>query len=365
MKKVLIVLYNLSQTSGVAKCIMPYYDSLINNGYKIDFLLLSNNLGSYVDIIQDESSIKILPQDCSKYSLKTRRYISGLMQSEHYSIVHVNIPGPFGVMVLSIAKKDGAFPIYHSHNPKSKESFKAYLSTLICDPLCTNIAELRLACSQETGISTFGKRNFTKLRNCIDVSRFSFDFSARSEIRNELCINEDTLLIGTVGRIEKQKNPIFTLQCINELRRIRQDFHYVWIGRGSMLEEVHRYLTDNNMEKYVSFVGPRTDVYKWYSAMDCFLLPSNYEGLGIVFIEAQAAGLTCFGSSNVSVETEITELMNRLDLKLGSSKWAEIISNINTHYDRSAYNKQVVMSGYNIANEKEALLNLYNGILKL
>ena len=360
MKKVLIVMHNLKVGNGVANCIMQYYDNLIENGFYIDFLLTADDESQWRSCVSQKGNVYVLPKTKIKYSKEVKNTIHTLFQMNNYSAVHVNIPGPYGALILKFAKRSKVgLRIYHSHNPQNSLSLRGKLTSLVFDFLCRNRANSLLACSGAAGKSSFRNKRFTTLKNCIDVNFFKFNLEARDKIRHSLGLGEKTFLVGSVGRLDQQKNPIFALECFKELLKIRKDAYYIWLGTGKMKEEVEKYVKANNLEKTVLLVGIKDDVNEWYSAMDCFLLPSVFEGLGIVYIEAQASGLECFGSTGVPSETEITSLMRRLDIALGARFWAQAISETNTARKRLAFNHQVKEAGYDIASENGALTNFY------
>ena len=364
MKKVLVFSYNLCPTNGVANCIMQYYEAVIKQGMHIDFLVISDEDSAWKEKIKEQGHVHVWPKG-EKYSRNVMVYLCSIISEGEYSIVHVNVPGEYGATLLYAASKCSVpVRIYHSHNPKSKPFSRSWLVSMIFDPVCCKLANALLACSTSAGRSTFGKKKFQVLRNCIDAEAFRFNSHSRDYKRKELGISPELFVIGCVGRLEEQKNPIFSLKCIKELRKIRNDFVFIWFGRGSLYEQVNCFVRENEMEEYVLLPGAKNNIHEWYSAMDCFFLPSQFEGLGIVFIEAQASGLRCIGSTNIPDDTEITPLMRRVELAKRPSAWAEILSQSLKKRDREEHFYKIMETGYDIAYESDRLFQIYSDMLK-
>lgn len=357
--RVLIVLKDLRVGNGVASCLMGYYDGLLERGYAVDFLLLHEVKSAWMDIAHANGNVFVIPASKIKYTHSARKSIKEVYKNNNYDIVHVNLPGPYGAWILKEAVRNGVkHRIYHSHNPRNISSVKARLSSAFYTKLLTRRANIYLACSKLAGESIFGD-GFSVLKNCIDTEYFKYDQRCREKIRKTLGISNDTLLIGSVGRLEEQKNPIFAVNCFNAIKKIHPNSKLVWIGDGKLKSRIREELKNQNLERDFILAGVQNNVNEWYSAFDCFMLPSNSEGLGIVFLEAQAAGLPCVGSTNVPSDVEITQLMKRIDLSNPMSKWAEYITQTKAPQNREQYAQYVKAAGYDISSEKYALAEFY------
>lgn len=327
-KKVLICIPNLGVCNGVTTFIMTFYDYLLQHGYEIDFLLVMDNHCERESYVSERGSRIFKVPMYKKYDRRRIDYIDNVFREGNYDIVHVNFPGPNGAMVLKMAKKNGVkCRIYHCHNPLNNLSLKSMISEHVFTPVCIKRANKYVACSDMAGRSVFGNRTFEVINNAIDPTEFRFDSEGRKRIRESLNI-EDKLVIGVAARITEQKNPLFLLEVFKEIRKRKEDAVLLWVGDGNMTEQVRRMCSEYQMEDAVLLPGRQTDVVAWYSAMDLFLLPSKFEGLGIVYLEAQANGLHCFGSDCVPEETQVTNRMHRISLKHNASRWADEITAI-------------------------------------
>ena len=181
---------------------------------------------------------------------------------------------------------------------------------------------------------------------------------------SKIILIEDKIVIGVVGRFSCQKNPYFLVKCFAELRKIEPKAFLLWVGDGELKNNVEKKLYDMGLERDVQFVGRKPNVQEWYSAMDLFFLPSVFEGMGIVFLEAQCTGLPCVGSSNVPIETEITELMHRISLKDNEKIWAIQMKKIlDESINRKTRDKDFIDKEYTHDLTQNDLRDYYNYLL--
>ena len=359
--KVLILMKDLRIGNGIAACIMNYYDGLVAHRIHVDFLVYLPSKSEHTAKASKYGTIYQMPQSKLKWSEKRKRYVKELLKQQQYDIIHVNLPGPMGAGVMKLARQCGVpVRIYHCHNPLNANTLKRKISIGLFTPVCIQNANHYMSCSRSAGLSVFKHSDFTVLRNCIDFQKFVYDASARAAVRQQLGISENTPLIGTVGRFEDQKNPLFALDCIRECIKLSPDLHYVWVGAGSMEKEVRQYIEAHQLSDHVTLAGTQINISDWYSAMDLFLLPSKFEGLGIVFIEAQAAGLPVFGSDMVPEDTDITPQMHRLPLSASAAQWADSMHRaLQESKNRIPDPQLIASSGYDIKKEINQLAEYY------
>lgn len=355
-KRVLIQMRDLRVGNGIAACIMNYYEQTLKKGFSIDFLLNRDIESPFKDrVINQGSHIFVLPKDSSKPNIANWIYISKVV-SAGYDILHVNISGLNALISLFLAKKAKISQrIYHAHNPKETSSLKARLRSEIYENPCVFLANQYAACSKYAGDSLFGKRSYTVLKNAMKVSRFFYDETARKKLRKELNV-ENNFVVGVVGRLAEQKNPFFTIDIFSELKKKIDNAALIWVGEGPLREAVSKYISEKGLSESIHLIGSRTDANKLYSAMDMFLLPSKFEGFGLVFIEAQIAGLQCFGSDRVPVDVEVSSQMFRISLDKGASEWAEYIIAKLEQKNRN----EIIETGFDIEDVSDDLAKMYS-----
>lgn len=359
-KKVLIQIRDLRIGNGIAACIMNYFEYTIQNGISIDFLLNRDLDSPYKNIVlKNGSRLFVMPHDTSKPNKENVEYIKKIISGE-YDVLHVNTSGYYALKALKIAKNNGIKTrIYHAHNPKEPFSLKVAVRNKIYVEPCMRYANRFAACSAEAGNSVFQGKRFTVIHNAMDIAEYQFDAKKREVLRNELHI-DNKFVVGVVARFEDQKNPFFLIDIFTEFHRLRPDAVLIWIGEGSLKEKFQEKVAEKGLVESVKFLGTRNDVNKLYSAMDMFLLPSKFEGLGLVFIEAQISGVHCFGSDQVPREVEVTENMKRLPLSKNSVYWAEEMIKAGTaQIDRKNVRLKLEKSDFEIRNNQDALYKIY------
>lgn len=322
MRKVLICVPDLGICNGITTFIMSFYEHLLQKEYSIDFLVVMHqNMEMEPYVLERGSRVFKVPSGM-KYDPKRVRYIDEVLRNGAYDIVHVNFLGPNGAMVLKMAKKYGVeHRIYHCHNPLNMLSIKAVISESVFTMVCKKRANKFVACSISTGKAIFKNKKFEVVNNAINPNDFLYNHEAGIRTRESLGI-DDRLVIGVAARMDAQKNPSFIIDVFSEIKKLRKDAVLLWVGDGDRKDQIENLCTKKNIRDSVFLVGRQSNMAEWYSAMDLFLLPSKFEGLGIVYLEAQANGLPCFGSDCVPVETEVTGLMHRIPLKKGAAEWA-------------------------------------------
>ncbi len=364
-KKVLILLPYLKNGDGTAVALMNYYQELIEHGWRIDFLVLKIFECEWLNKVKaDGNNIYELPKE-NKYSYKVSRKIRSIIKEGKYDIVHVNMPGHVGFETLKMARQYGIGKrIFHAHNPRNNLNLKTVISTKVYDYLLQREATELVACSKSAGNSRFGNKDFQVLKNVIDTDRFVYRLEDRRYIREKLHI-EKKVVVGVVGRFAAQKNPEFLLECFAEYNKLNKESVLLWIGDGELQEKIQDRAKNMGLKGACLFVGRKNNIEKWYSAMDLFLLPSKFEGMGIVFLEAQCTGLPCFGSTNVPIETEVTELMHRISLKQEANYWATAMKKVtDMSGDRRSRASEFINAGYTHEATKSDLLNMYEKRIK-
>lgn len=364
-KKALILLPYLKNGDGTAVALMNYYQELIEHGWRIDFLVLKIFECEWLNKVKaDGNNIYELPKE-NKYSYKVSRKIRSIIKEGKYDIVHVNMPGHVGFETLKMARQYGIGKrIFHAHNPRNNLNLKTVISTKVYDYLLQREATELVACSKSAGNSRFGNKDFEVLKNVIDTDRFVYRLEDRRYIREKLHI-EKKVVVGVVGRFAAQKNPEFLLECFAEYNKLNKESVLLWIGDGELQEKIQDRAKNMGLKGACLFVGRKNNIEKWYSAMDLFLLPSKFEGMGIVFLEAQCTGLPCFGSTNVPIETEVTELMHRISLKQEANYWATAMKKVtDMSGDRRSRASEFINAGYTHEATKSDLLNMYEKRIK-
>ena len=361
--KVLIQIRDLRVGSGISTCIMNYYESIVSAGFKVDFLLNRVIESPYMEMVEKHGSqVYVLPVDTNKPSLSNAKYIEMIARKD-YDIIHVNISGLNASLALHYAKKHNIkFRIYHGHSVFERGSVKAWLRSQIYVNYSISQANYYAACSKHAGKSLFKDKHFFTIHNVFDVDRFEFNQQARNRIRTELNIN-GKIALGSVGRLSDSKKPIMAIKIFEKLYRSNQKYVFLWVGDGELRTKVEKYIIDNNLTSRVLLLGNRNDINDIYSALDLFVLPTEFEGLGLVFLEAQAAGLECFASDCIPDDVIVTDHIHTIPLEDDIAKWAREIEK-HFPYKRVSGVEKIKKAGYDKYVEESEMVKMYRMIME-
>ena len=205
----------------------------------------------------------------------------------------------------------------------------------------------------------FNINNTVVIKNGIDFNRFKNVSKTKEDIRKELNVPQDAYVIGQVGRFAYQKNPEFTINVFNELLKKKPNTYLLLVGRGKDEDKLRKQINDLNISKNVLILTNREDIPELLKAMDVFILPSRFEGLGIVLIEAQVAGLPCVTSDNIPLEAYQSKNITRLSLDNDLNKWVEALLNPKGNVDKFGN-----IEDYDMSKQIIILENLYNNYYK-
>lgn len=280
-----------------------------------------------------------------------------------YRIIHGHSRGS-GPVYLSEARKAGRITIAHCHNNSHGKGLAGLIRYIWQLPL-RHVADHNFACSYDSGVSQFGKKGkFQVIKNGIQSEKYRWNPSKRAEVRREFGV-ENAFLVGNVARFVEQKNHVFLIPIFAEIKKRRPEAKLILVGQGPLEETVRKQIEDYQLQEDVIFTGVRSDVRDLLQAMDAFVLPSLFEGLGIVNIEAQAAGLSTFTSEKVvAPEVKLTELLHFIPLEKSPAYWAEyILTHTIPTRERCDQSQAIIDAGFDIRTTAEQLNNFYLDVL--
>lgn len=343
--KVLFLVGNLRPANGVTSFAMTYFRNIDHEKIEIDFALLNDvKTPYYKEILNAGSRIFILPpiRRINKHLKKCKQ----ILEENNYDIIHDNLLISSIPMMLAAYIKKVPVRILQSHNTElSSVKWKEKRNQMLL-PLLKRMCNAYFACGTDAGKAMFGKSDFKIIPNAIPFSRSYFNGHVRERVREKYnCQN--SIIIGTVGRLSLQKNPFFAIDVIKNLLSKNLDIQYWWIGSGELDKQVQKYIDDNYLNDYIKLFGSRDDISSLYQAMDVFFLPSLFEGLPITAIEAQAAGLPCVISDSVTKELVYTDLVDFVSLNSSLNLWSDqIIKQSMKKSNRANYLQELKKSSF-------------------
>lgn len=354
--KVLQCVANFNR-AGVETVIMNYYRNIDRNKFQFDFLCNKEKKGAYIEEIKSYGG-KIFFTPCLN-PMKWPQYQDFMNDffSKHkeYKIIHCQNE-EMAFPALYAAKKNGVpVRIAHAHNTATRFDIKWPIKTLY-KYLIRTVATDYIACGHAAGKWFFGK-DVKVLNNAIDIDKFKYNQEVRNKLRKELHL-EDKYVIGHVGRIDPQKNHIFLLKVFREYLKIDKSAVLLLIGSGTLEKKIKEKVKKMGIENNVIFTGNIPNVNEMYNVMDVFVLPSLYEGLPLVGIEAQCSGLPCIFSDRITDEVLLNSNVCSIPINNNYDEWCKKIAQYKHENRVYEYHKE-----YDIKYVKKELEDYYIDLL--
>lgn len=357
--RILHVVPNM-QAGGLESFIMSIYRNIDRNKVQFDFLY--HYEGDYFfddEIRQMGGEIYNLTvrqdYDLTKYIRDLNIFFS---KHKEYKVIHSHMAS-LGFIHLNVAKKHGVSDrIIHSHNSSFEKTFKGFLKSILVHA-SVKYANYRFACSIDAGKCLYHNKDFTVINNAIDVSKFLFNANIRKQMRDKMNLN-DKFVIGHVGRFTLQKNHSFLIDVFVKILEKNPNSVLLLVGDGEKRSKIENKVNVLGIKDNVIFYGTSNEVQNLFQAMDVFILPSLSEGLGIVLIEAQAAGLKCFTSENlVPKEARVSENLEYISLDKSEIYWANQILKCDNNYERKDMYRDICNHKYDIESVSNKLQEFY------
>lgn len=351
--------------AGQESLIMNIYRNIDRTKIQFDFLCSSDKKGDFDDEIRLlGGNIYHLSKKITLPHLHNISIVKGYKEffsvHDDYDIVHIHNYHAFSVLVQLIGLKLSKVKniVVHSHNsfapnPKIHNLSKSLINLF-------NIS--RLACSDIAGKWMYGTKSFRVINNGIQVKNYKFSEYARCKIRDEFGIAENEKILCHIGRFNYQKNHKFLLDVFREILNQSRDYKLLLVGQGELELNIKDYAKSLGIDRNIIFAGVRSDITDILSGSDVFILPSLFEGLGIVMIEAQANGIPIVCSNVIPSEALICENIETISLYAPLEKWAKAVRlQADKNHDAENY-KKVIAAGFNIAQTSENITVIYKSI---
>ncbi|MDO4282318.1 MAG: glycosyltransferase family 1 protein [Clostridia bacterium] len=349
--------------AGLETMLMNYYRNIDRDKIQFDFLTHRPYKSDYDgEIIKLGGRVyyapRLYPQNYPKYFKWMKEFF---LEHPEYKIVHSHIDAMSYIPLLAAKKNNIPIRIAHSHSTSIDKDFK-YLLKQYYRMKINKVSTHNLACGYEAGKFLFKGRKFKIISNAVDASKFYYVEKIRKLKRKELNI-DDEFVVGHIGRICYPKNHKFLIDIFEEIIRIYSKSKLLIVGMGEKEEEIKEYVKSKSLEEKIKFLGSRNDVSELYQAMDVFVLPSLFEGIPLVGIEAQFSDLPCFFSDRVPKEAKFNEKTKFVSLDNSPFEWAQEIIKVK---DLKRVNKRndAIDNNYDIKNTHKVLENFYFDLYK-
>ena len=314
---------NNMHRAGLETMLMNYYRHMDRTKIQFDFLTHRPDRSDYDDEIESLGgriyrAPRLYPQNYPAYFAYMKRFFA---DHPEYKIVHSHIDAMSCLPLLAAKRAGVPVRIAHSHSTSIDRDFKYILKQIFRFQM-HSAANYCCACGEKAGEFLFRNKDFTVIPNAVETERFCFDTAVRVEMRKALGI-DDAFVVGHVGRFTYAKNHEYLIDIFREIVKIQRNSVLMLVGTGEKMDEIKDYARDCGVHEKVLFLGSRDDVHKLYQAMDVFAMPSLFEGVPVVGIEAQFASLPCFFSDRVPKEVAFSDNCEFIPLEKRAEHWAQ------------------------------------------
>lgn len=355
MIRVLQITPSLNCCGGVENYIMNYYRKIDKSKIQFDFIY---HLESPINFIDEITRLggKVFKQP--EFSIKNIKIIKknlyNILKEQKYDIIHCHQANAAFLYSKLAKKMHIKVRILHSHQTQASDSFFHSIRNIPLLYFGKKYSNVYFACSILAGNYLFKKSKFIVINNAIESNKYSYNEKNREMIRCKFNISKSDFLIGHVGRFCNQKNQIFLLKLFKDMASVYPNLKLMLIGDGELRPKILRHISNYNLEEKVILTGAIDNVYLYYSAMDLIVMPSLYEGLPVVGVEAQYNGLNLIVSSNVTKELNFSNNVTYIDLKK-YDEWKRCIEYFISNNKRN----NVTSAEYDIISQSKNLENVY------
>lgn len=363
-----LILITMMDRAGAETMMMNYLRNINRNKIQMDFLVNREGNADYEKEIEALGSriFHMSPLYPGKFHRYKKEFRHFLKEHPEYQIIHSHLEER-SYFALKIAKQMGVLVrIAHAHSVPKRFGVKMPVRLYFRHKL-KGVYTHRFACSEAPAQWLFGTtEGVTFMRNAVDTEEFSFDENIRKSARASLNIDNDTLVVGHVGRFTYEKNHRFLIEIFDYVNKLHPNSRLLLIGGGKPREEIKtkevitKKVRELGLTDKVQLLGIRDDVSAWMSAMDVLVMPSVSEGFPVTLIEAQAAGLRCVVSDVVTNQCNVTEEMQFMSLEQEPEEWAnKILSFAQTSMKPVEMCKKVNETGFDIRENAKWLEAFY------
>lgn len=350
------------ESGGVEAVIMNYYRHIDKSKVQFDFVMHKGSNQNYINEVKSKGANVYEVTPYTKNIIKFTYEIYKIIKEGNYKIVHSNMNALSGFPLLAAYIAGVKFRILHNHTTDSIEERLRTLVKRLLRPFAKAFANRYWACSKLAGEWMYGKKfvesgKVTIINNAINLDKFAFNQEKRVELRKKLGL-EGKFVVGHVGRFVTVKNHEFLIDVFANVAIKKEKAILLLIGEGPLMGIIQEKVNHLGLTEKVIFLGTRSNVADLYNVMDVFILPSLYEGLPVVGVEAQANGLPFLCSSSVTKEVGLTSSIRFIDPNISCGEWAKEIMLFELT-ERVSTTSDLNKMGFEIKNEAEKLASKY------
>lgn len=370
MKKKILHFTIANRGGGITKFLLELWKNIDRERFHFDFVTTDNHLDFAQELESEGSKIHYLTvyaeDDIECFTKQVEE-----MLDEGYDCVHLHTSFWRGGFFLEeIARKKGIPQIIiHAHNsdvsPKDSNIDEKMRKQhyQMREFLSENIATDFLACSDKAADWLYGNRiskdKIVYIPNSVDTKKFKYNSYIRNQYRSELGYDQSHFVIGHVGRFIYQKNHEFLIDVFRQISKVNTNARLLLIGIGILQDTIKEIACKYGLEQKIQFLNKRNDVNCLMQAMDLFAFPSRSEGLPIVLVEAQAAGLKCITSDDITSMVKVSDNIDYLPLE--TDAWVKKIQEYSNGYERKDMSPVIEQAGFGMHSLVRKIEDVYSG----
>lgn len=369
-KRVLIVTESIS-FGGLNLASVRFEQHLNREEFETAYCVRRSHIGNLEEEITKQGIPVYHVSDSELNYLKSYRYYKALFQKEHFDIVHCHLPFFSGIVLFAAWQCGVKKRVAHAHFSQpytdtaiysKKKQAVAVVYRKIMRVFLKLFCNAKIACGQEAGEFLYGKKEFQRhgiiLNNGINTNDFAYNEQYRNEIREELGIEKDAVVLGHIGQLYSVKNQTFVIDVFREFYQQHKNAYLLLIGNGDDREMLEKKIADLRLKDRIKMLGLRRDVDRLYSAMDCFVFPSLHEGFPLTLVEAQASKLPCVVSDAVTRKTKLNENVSFLSIQCSPEQWCETIQSL-LKTDRELIDITALLKNFDVNEVTSQLETIY------
>lgn len=332
----ILIIAGAMNVGGIENQLMHLLRKADKDSFHIDFTTTVNNPFYEEEILSLGSNCIHIPPTEKKHFFRYCKALYKIMRDGNYDIVHSHELFHSGMVLLTARIAGVKHRFVHAHNwmegndPKAKKSVKRQIYNSVMQKLIQWNATDFIACSTPAGKFLYGEKitkqnNYHLVFNSVDTLKFIDKFSQIET--GEFC-DDGWINVVQVGRFTPVKNQLFTVEIAKELKKRKANIRILCIGNtgGEYEEQVKLKIKEYDLEEQMLLLGIRRDIDVLMRKSSAFLLPSLYEGMPLVLIEAQASGLPCVVADTFSREVDFNiGSINWMNLEDGISAWCDAV----------------------------------------
>lgn len=355
-----------NSNGGVTRSASKYWRYIDHDRFQFDFATCSPKLDFELDIINQGCKVHYIScyaeQNAEQFCKELREILS-----QGYDVIHLNTSWWKSFYAEKVARETGIKKIVvHARSTsvditdeKQREK-ELFIHEKLKNDFTEELATHFLACSTKAAEFLFGsqipREKIKIFHNALDIGRYRYDEIKRTNMRRSMEV-EDKFVIGSVGRMGYAKNHRFLVECFYEIQKKAENAVLLLVGSGELEDDIRGQVENYHICDKVVFTGAVDNTEDYLQVMDVFALPSRFEGLPNVLIEAQTAGLMCISSNSVTREAKVTDNVTFLELE--KDKWVDEILRYAKGYVRHKVDGQIRNAGYDIKQEIKVLEGIY------